>query len=371
MLRYRNPRLPSCYYVLCDPPDSAGDEVLRFISERRRITLKGFAFREFHQRVIPLLDGRRSVEEIRSAVSDIFRPQDLDAALDLLAEHRLLEDGPIDATTTDAVAREPQTNFFHAMGVNGQEAQDRLRMASLTVIGLGSIGAPLALAFAAAGIGALRCVDALPVTPADTYLAPTFSPADVGSSRVSVVARRIQAVAPATQVAIDERPLDSDADVVDALRGSDFVVCCLDPAQASLVYKVNRACLAERIRWVSCSATALEVIVGPMVVPGETACYMCYKMRAVACAEDPEADFAFERWLDRQKRDDSQRRENLTMTAAIAANLLGLEVLKLITGVAPLTTSGRLLVFDAIDLSLTRHVILRKPWCPACFPKES
>jgi bacteriocin biosynthesis cyclodehydratase domain-containing protein len=369
-LKDRKPRLPSSYYVLFEPPDSAGDEVLRFISERRRIKLKGHSFREFQEYVMPLLDGRHSLEEIEHAVSDVFRPQDLEAALELLAEHNLLEDG-IDAAAApdEAAALEPQANFFHEVSADPRGAQARLRQATVTVVGVGGVGAPLALALAATRVGTVRCVDALPVTKADTYLAPVFSPADVGSPRVDVIGERIKTAAPQTQVTTNGNPLESDADVADAVRGSDFVVCCVDAAQSSLIYRLNRVCLAEKIRWSSCSATAMEVIVGPTVVPGETPCYMCYKMRAVACADDPEADFAFERWLDRRKQDDSGRRENLNVTAAIASNLLGLEVVKLVSGVMPSPTVGRIVVFDLVDLTVKKHVVLRKPWCPACFAK--
>ena len=56
-LRYQRPRLPSYFYVLSEPPDSRGEEVLRFVSERRRIKLKGHSFREF-QRVRHTAAGR-------------------------------------------------------------------------------------------------------------------------------------------------------------------------------------------------------------------------------------------------------------------------------------------------------------------------
>lgn len=369
-LMYRKPRLPSSYYVLFEPPDSDGEEVLRFISERRRIKLKGHSFREFQQYVIPLLDGRHSLEEIEEAVADVFRPQDLEAALQLLAEHNLLEDEAETLVQPDeAAALEPQANFFHEVSADPRDAQAKLERATVTVVGTGGVGAPLALALAGTRVGMLRCVDALRVTPADTYLAPVFSSSDVGALRVTVMAGRIQAAAPQTQVTTNVNPLESDADVAQAVRGSDFVVCCLDAAQSSLIYKLNRVCLAEKIRWSSCSATGMEVIVGPTVVPGETPCYMCYRMRAVACAEDPEADFAFQRLLDHRKQDDSGRRENLNVAAGIASNLLGLEVVKLVSGVMPSPTVGRIVVVDLVDLSMRKHVVLRKPWCPACFAK--
>jgi molybdopterin-synthase adenylyltransferase len=363
-LKYRRPRLPSSYYVLFEPPDSKGDEVLRLVSERRRIQLKGHSFREFQEYVLPLLDGLHTIEEIEQAVSDVFRPQDLEAALNVLGDHNVLEDGP-----EASAVLEPQANFFHEVAADPRGAQARLRAATVTVLGLGGIGGPLALALAGTGVGAVRCVDALPVSATDTYLTSVFSPADVGSHRAGVIARRIQETALETHVVANEKVLDTEADVADAVRGSDFVVSCIDPSQSSLIYKLNRVCLAEKIRWTSCSSTAMEAIVGPTVVPGETACYLCYKMRAVACADDPEAAFAFERFLDGRKRDDSGRRENLNVTAAIASNLLGLEVVKLVSDIMPSQTVGRIVVFDLLELSIKKYLVLRKPWCPACFAK--
>ena len=344
--------------------------MLRFISERRRIKLKGHSFREFQEYVMPLLDGRHPLQEIEQAVADVFRPQDLEAALQLLAEHNLLEDGIDDSMDANHRAMlEPQANFFHEVSDDPRAAQARLTQATVTVVGVSGVGAPLALALASAGVGAVRCVDALPVTLSDTYLSPLFSTADVGAPRVAAIGARIQAAAPGTRVTTNAETLESDADVVEAVRGSDFVACCVDAGQSSLIYKLNRACLAEKLMWSSCSATAMEVVVGPTIVPGETPCFMCYKMRAVACADDPEADFAFQRMLDRRKQDDSGRRENLNVAAALASNLLGLEVVKLLSKVMPSPTVGRLIVFDLVDLSIKKHVVLRKPWCPACFPE--
>jgi len=369
-ITYRKPRLPSHYYVLLEPPDSKGEEVLRFVSERRKIKIKGHSFREFQQYVIPLLDGRHTLEEIEAKVADVFRPEDLEAGLQILAEQDLLEEST-DATPEKPgrIEIEPQSNFFHEVCADPHSAQERLERATVTVMGLSGAGASVALALAAARVGTVNCVDALPVGSADPYLCAVFSPADIGRPRVDVLAQRMEAGSP-THFVAHARPLETDADVAEAVRGSDFIACCLDPGQSSLIYKLNRVCLEQNLRWCACSVSGLEVIVGPTVVPGQTACYMCYRMRAVACAEDPEADFAFQRMLDRRKQDDSGRRENLNFAVGLAADLLGLEVLKQVSGAMPSPTVGRIVVLDLVELSMKKHVVLRKPWCPACFPKE-
>ena len=353
-----------------EPPDHSGDESLHFVSERRRIKLKGHSFREFERRVIPLLDGEHTFEDIGRNVEDVFALDDLAAGLDLLASQNLLEDGPTYEPDIPSSRRTPQSNFFHEIGSDSSEVQRRLRQARLTVFGLSGAGGGLVESLAASGLGTIRCVDNLSVSDADVYLSSSFKESNVGSVRSQVIESSIAERSPTTKLEIVSDELTSDEAVANAIEGSDFVAVCLDIGQSSLIYKVNRACLKLGIRWSSCALSGNEVIIGPTVHPYSGPCYLCYKMRTVACAGNPEDAFAFEKMLDRRKQDDSSRRENLVFGAGVAANLLALEALREIVGLTPIPTQGKIVIFDLLDMSSSKHVILRKPWCPACFPKQ-
>ena len=364
---YRKPRLPSHFYVLVDPPDSEGDETLHFVSESRKIKVKGHSFREFQQHVVPLLNGEHTIEEIQSQVADLFAAEDLQACLDLLGEQKLLEeadDFPLQGDLKSQLT--PQLNFFHEVSTESGHMQAELMKAQVAVFGLGGPGASVALSLAAAHVGTVICVDSLPVTDADVYLTSVFTPADVGTLRAEVVQRRIEVIAPRVKVIVKTEPLHDDSAVLAAIADADFVVCCTDGALSSLAYKLNRVCLQTDLHWISCEASGSEVIVGPTVEPYQTACYLCYKMRLVASSETPEDEFAFQRFLDQRKQDDSARRENLNFGIGLAANLVGLETLKALTGIQPLPTRGRVVVLDLMDLKIEKHLVLRKPWCPAC-----
>jgi molybdopterin-synthase adenylyltransferase len=360
--------------VWSDPPDASGDESLHFVSERRKIKLKGHSFREFERRVIPLLDGEHTVEDIGRKVEDVFALDDLSAGLDLLASQNLLEDGPVlEAGSGPASRLTPQFNFFHEIGLDVSEAQRRLRAAKVTVFGLSGAGAGLVESLAATGVGAIQCVDKLSISAADVYLSSSFKGCDVGLARSHVIERSVAERSPATKLHVVSDDLLSDDAVISTLDGSDFVLCCLDVGQSSLIYKVNRACLKMGIRWSSCALSGNEVIVGPTVHPYSTPCYLCYKMRTVACAGNPEDAFAFEKVLDRRKQDDSSQRENLVFGAGLAANMLALEALREIIGLTPVPTQGKVVIFDLLDMSSSKHVVLRKPWCSACYsaaPKD-
>jgi len=315
-----------------------------------------------------LLDGRHTLAEIQAQVADVFSSADIEAGLQLLAENNLLRDGSAGDLSDDAGSRlTPQLNFFHEMEMNTEDIQARLKRATVSILGLGGAGAGTAQALAAAGVGYLRCLDAEKVAPADTYLSSIFSLSEVGELRTDVLTRRISGTNPDVTVSTQTRLPENDDQVLELISGSDFVLNCLDAGQSSLIYKLNRTCLSANISWSSCSIEGPEVVIGPTVVPFETACYLCYKMRSVACAGNPEEEFAFETFLDRRKRDDSAQRESLVFGVGVAANLLSLEAVKALSGVLTLSARGRIVVLDLLTLESTKHVVLRKPWCPACF----
>ena len=366
--QFRKPLLPSHYSIWFEPPDEAGDEVLHIVSERRTLKLKDHSFREFRTRVVPLLDGSHTLEEIQLATQDVFRPQDLVECLDLLRAQGVLVEAEGLLPSPDIQARlAPQLNFFHDLSP-GADLQGKLTRAEVAVIGLSAVGGAVALALGAAGVGVIRCIDSLPIAPSDIYFSPFLGAAQVGKGRSDSIAGVLSAGSPQTRALPDSRTLESEDDIRAAIRGSDFVVCCLDPSQSNLLFKLNRVCLSDGIRWISCSVAGAEITVGPGIHPGHSACYLCYRMRAVACTGNPEDAFAYEKYLDRRKQDDSGRRESLVFAAGIAAHLLGLEVVKVLTGFYEPSLAGRILTIRLTDLAIERHTVLRKPWCPACFP---
>lgn len=365
---FNRPKLPTHYYVWSEPPNHSGDEVLYFASAQRRIKIKGHSFREFEQYVIPLLDGRHTFQEIADSVADVFDAEDLAAGLRLLAEQHLLTDTDDRMPQTESPeSLAPQHNFFYEINTNPREIQSRLQSATVTVFGLGNAGASTAIALAAAGVGHLRCVDFMPVGGADTYLSSAFSQVDAGQLRAAVVAQRLAAKNPEVSVRIHTQKPENDDQVLALVEGSDFLINCLDAGESSLMYRLNRVCLRAGIKWTSCALSGPEVIIGPTIHPTETACYLCYKMRSVACAGNPEDEFAFESFLDHRKRDDSARHENLVSSVDLAAGLVSLEAIKSLSGVLAPSAVGRIVVFSLIDLTSTKHVVLRKPWCPACY----
>jgi bacteriocin biosynthesis cyclodehydratase domain-containing protein len=56
---------------------------------------------------------------------------------------------------------------------------------------------------------------------------------------------------------------------------------------------------------------------------------------------------------------------------ALGADLLALEILKLLSGFSEAVTVGRVMVFDPMAMTLSRHTVLRRPRCPRCAASAS
>ena len=365
------PLLLKHYRVRYEPPDDGGEEGLVFSSEGKRLVVRGRAFRDFVDLVVPLLDGRHTLEEIEQRVASVFDPGDLERSLNLLVENRIIEDAELTPLPAEVETRlAPELSYLWEVGPDPSLVVDRLAGARVSVFGVGAIGAVAATALAAANVGHLRCVDSTAVSPADPYLAQLFGLQDVGNSRARVTRDRIQAVNPAASVEVLADELLTDQDVGRAVEGSDFVLGCVDPGLSWVTYGLNRACLEQRIPWCAATVSAFQGIVGPTVVPYETACFVCYERRAAATRDDPAGVLADRRELEESRTDTSPYRENLAFGAGIVGNLLGLQAFQALTGLRP-PTAGAILKVDLSSSTTSRHLVLRKPWCPACFQADA
>jgi adenylyltransferase/sulfurtransferase len=360
------PLLPDCFLTWTEPPDDHGDEVFRIVSWRRSLTLKGHSFREFDREVVPLLDGRHDLDTIAEAVSDLFDRPDLEAALGMLEAQGIVVD--VAGGEAEPPARlSPQLAWLGEVAPEGREAQRRLTGASVALFGAGGPGAAAARALAAAGLGRLMLVDPAQVGPSDPYFSALYRAEDMGRPRAEVLAAGLAAVAPDMVVAAHaERPADVAA-IAALIEPADMVLCCLESGELNLALKLNRACRAAAKRWIAGSLEGTELVIGPGF-PGteDAACYMCWRMREVAAAANPESRFALERRLDRLQSDLSHRRENLAPGADIVGGMLAAEAISLLTGAGEPSLDSRFLVIQLPGLRQSKHSVLRKPGCPVC-----
>jgi bacteriocin biosynthesis cyclodehydratase domain-containing protein len=141
------------------------------------------------------------------------------------------------------------------------------------------------------------------------------------------------------------------------------VVAAPPPDDTSLLPEVNRACLAEGRAWLQLLPyDGRLVVVGPLFLPGSSACGTCFTLRRAACS-GYEDDVALLEPLPLRARAP-------TPLLAVAAGLAATVAVRWLTAADPSLPGHLHVVEGGHPLGVSSHRVLRVPRCPDCGPFE-
>jgi adenylyltransferase/sulfurtransferase len=281
--------------------------------------------------ILPLADGSRSVAELEAAAADVGLDADsLREGLALLAKQGFVCEGALPAD-----GRASTWNFVQEATQSAAQIQRVLCGSVVAVYGANAMAQAAADSLASFGVGGLRVVDGLEL-------------------RASVD----------VQVTRSSPPREFD-EWQTWLRGAHFALCCPDPGMTRPLFQMNRACHALSVKWAVASSNGFESAIGPTIVPGHTACYVCYRMRSVACAEMPEDEFAVLR-ADDDRTEPLSGVENTLISAGTAGHMVAMEAIRQLSGAFGPGLAGVMVVIDHVLPSMSRHKVIKHPGCPVC-----
>jgi len=253
------------------------------------------------------------------------------------------------AFSEDEIARYARHLVLKEVGGPGQQ---RLRAASVALIGLGGLGGPAALYLAAAGVGRLRLIDDDAVSLANLQRQILFTTADLGQPKTAAGAARLRALNPHVGVeAVCERLVPESAERL--LAGVDVVLDGSDSFAARLL--ANRTCHALGLplvsgavgRWSGQAAVFRSGQTKNRPLAERAPCYAC-----LVPPDAPEAEACAAVGVVG------------ALTGVIGA-MMALEALKLIAKAgAPL--AGRLLLYDGLEGEARTLILPPDPACPVC-----
>ncbi len=225
------------------------------------------------------------------------------------------------------------------------DGQKRLKNARVLLIGAGGLGSPNAMYLAAAGVGRIGMVDFDDVDASNLQRQVIHGTSDIGRPKLDSARDKIIEINPYVEVTLHQTRLSSD-NAREIIRGYDLVVDGSDNFPTR--YLVNDACVLEGKPYVWGSiyrfdgqASVFWAEHGP--------CYRCLYPEppppgmVPSCAEGGV----------------------LGVLCATVGSVQANEAVKLITGIGdPLV--GRLLIYDALELSFKDIRVRKDPECPVC-----
>ncbi|HET9243501.1 MAG TPA: TOMM precursor leader peptide-binding protein [Gaiella sp.] len=271
------------------------------------VTFEGRAVGSLLHRLMPLLDGTRTVEDLENELGPSVAPA-IEQALGLLESHRLLVDGPTATETDDALA--VTADFAVTVNRRGNRAAAGRAVAAahVAVLGSGASAAEVARQLGQLGVGRVEPhpIDGVPSTDA-------------------------------------------------------FVLAAPCAAEVSALSPINGRALEQGSPWLQLLPfDGRVVVVGPLFVPGTTACRRCYTLRRGACS-------GYEEDFDLVEEAPMRVRAPLPLVA-MGASLAALVTLRWLTTADP-ALPGRFYSVDVGSiLGLSHGHVLRVPRCPECGP---
>ena len=218
--------------------------------------------------------------------------------------------------------------------------QEKLKQATVLVVGLGGLGSASALYLAAAGIGRLHICDGDRVERSDLNRQVLYSESSLGLLKVEEASRRIAAINPSVAVVRHNAELDSqNAGAI--ISGCQIIVDGLDSLEPRFI--LNQESVRREIPFVYGAVHGWQGYTG-FFHPPQTACLACLM------------------------RPDVFRPDRVPVWG-VTPGAIGLiqagEVVKWALGLAP-SLLGRLLIYDGSSLSFEIISVEKDPACPVC-----
>jgi molybdopterin/thiamine biosynthesis adenylyltransferase len=227
----------------------------------------------------------------------------------------------------------------------GEGGQEKLRAASVLVVGAGGLGSPCLLYLAAAGVGRLGVVDFDVVELSNLQRQIIHTTDDIGRDKTLSAAEKVAALNPEVKVVRHQMHLDADT-VEELIEPYDVIVTAVDNLAARFL--LNDACVLTRKTLVE-GAILRFIGLAMTIKGGESACYRCL-------FPEPPAHGAMQ---------SAAEAGVFGPVPGVIGAIQATEVIKVITGIGrPLT--GRLLQYDALDMSFDEVIVSRDPACPVC-----
>lgn len=231
----------------------------------------------------------------------------------------------------------------------GLEGQEKLKAASVAIVGLGGLGSPAAMYLAAAGVGTLGLIDGDQVDLSNLQRQVLYGDSDVGVRKVDVAARRLSQMNPAVVLRPYPWRLDS-GNALDVLRDYDIVLDGTDNFPAR--YLVNDATVLLGIPSVHGSVLRFEGRVSVFGM-GDGPCYRCLY------PEPPPPGVV----------QDCSDAGVLGVLPGLVGVLQATEVIKTICGLGD-SLAGRLLIIEGLGLRFQTIRVVKDPLCPMCATRQ-
>ena len=289
-------------------------------------------------------DGEATRQELRNLFPADLRPA-IDNLIDALAARRVLVDAT-DQAEAPSSQEGPIDVFYWHFGKRANEVERNFARARVTVLGVNCVSRQLTSALLQSGVEQVEVIDYpllgnVRLYDQDDGLLESMWPEHLGRPR----------------------PYQEWLETTGG-REMGCLVATSDFGGQHLFREWNRHCVQERIQFLPVVLQDLIGTVGPLVVPGESACLECLRARENANMGDP----ATRRAVEYAAFEGQIVNAFHPSMASILGDIAAMELIKLYGQLIRTRLAGRLIEVNLVVPQMREHRVLKLPRCAVCGP---
>jgi bacteriocin biosynthesis cyclodehydratase domain-containing protein len=287
---------------------------------------------------------------------------EIDGALDDLLAANVLEvrtlPRPLSAEQAERFDR--QLIYLADLAEPGQSAdalQRHLQETTVVIVGCGGLGSWVACGLSLSGVGEMILIDDDRVELSNLNRQLLFTPAQIGRLKVEAADESLRQHNPSLKVETHALRIQSPEQLTDVVSHDvDLIISTGDWPPHQLPRWVNQVALDRGIPWIGAGQFPPRLRVGPLVIPGHTACLGCLELRARESY--PLYDAVSEARGQRSFPDPS-----VGPVSAVIGSLLASEAMHYLLG-QNVASAGAALLLDLQTMELTHEDVHPHQSCP-------
>ena len=317
--------------------------------------------------LVSLLDGQRTTEELFAHLVESYPTFTYDQykqIIDTLSSEGLIVFDSSSKPITEDVRtiHDRQVQFWEEMTtqVYGTDKyQERVQNSRVAVFGLGGTGSWIGMGLALSGVKHITIVDCDTVEASNLHRQILFTQENIGQSKVDAATRALRRIKNDLEITAHSIRIDEHSDLQAIISNHDLVFNCMDEPDINTTSAwVASACYDLGIPHIVGGGYAGHFgLIGPTIIPGQTACWECYQ----ANHKEEKLDLKpLTPWAPRRSS------ASIAPIAAIVANIQLWDALRILSRVGSPTGINKTGEIDFMTLSIRWKELSTEHFCERC-----
>lgn len=162
-------------------------------------------------------------------------------------------------------------NLFFSMVSDDLKEWKIEKSANILILGIGGVGANVAVLLSRAGFDNFTFVDCDKVEESNLIRQIPYTINDVGKYKTQALREKIKS----EKINIVNKKIMKESDVEEEITSADFVICTLDKPARIIRRIINKLCVKHNKPVIFSGFAEHVAMIGPFIVPPKTACLKC------------------------------------------------------------------------------------------------